>query len=89
MPACEGQECEEFGLLLTEYWEGEADTELRAEIEEHVRTCPHCAEVFETYEVTIRTVRGTHRVEVPDAIHKAFWDHISRELKALREYLDR
>lgn len=84
---CTSPECEEFEVLLTEYWENESDPELRAEIEEHSRTCPHCAEIYRSYQITIQTFRSSHQVPVPDAIHRAFWDHINRELKALKEYL--
>jgi anti-sigma factor RsiW len=82
-----GPACEEFSWLLAEYWEGEADASLRTEIEDHARSCPQCAEVFRSYQLTIRTCRATPRITEPEDIHRKLWQELAREIEALKEYL--
>jgi anti-sigma factor RsiW len=82
-------QCEEFAILLAEYWEGDAAASLRAEIERHTRRCPACAEVFESYRQTIRACRIAR--DAPDAgpSHKQLWDDLFRQIQALQDYLDK
>jgi anti-sigma factor RsiW len=81
-------ECEEFVWLLTEYWENQEDLELRVEVEEHARACPECRRVFAEYAQTVRVCRSAPRVATPEEVHRRFWDQLTREIRALREYLE-
>ena len=78
--------CEEFVLLLAEYWEGDADASLKAEIEEHITCCPDCAEVFHSYSRTVRTFRNLPRVATPNAVHRQLWEDLFRQIRALDAY---
>jgi anti-sigma factor RsiW len=82
------QECEEFIGLITEYWEDTGNARLRTEIEQHTRVCPECAGILRSYSVTIRTCRGTPRVEEPREVHQRFWEQLQQDIQALKEYLD-
>jgi hypothetical protein len=80
-------ECEDFERLITEFFEGDGGTELRVELEEHSRSCSHCAEIFRSYVVTMRTCRSAPRVAEPTGTHKKLWDELGKEMAALRAYL--
>jgi hypothetical protein len=85
---CTSPECEEFALLLTEYWENSEDQTLRREIEEHVKSCPSCAEVLRGYSIAVETFRSADKVSEPGTTHRELWDRLSAQLSALREYLN-
>jgi hypothetical protein len=81
-------QCEEFGVLMAEYWEGDASAGLKAEIEAHSRSCPECKAVFESYWRTV-TVCRTEKCTLEHApSHKQLWDGLLRQIQALHDYLD-
>jgi len=79
--------CEDFAVLLTEFFEGEGGEELRMELEEHTRVCPDCAEVLRSYVLAIRICRNAPRAHESKATHQKLWDELAREIAALRAYL--
>jgi len=82
-------QCEEFSVLLAEYWEGDATAGLRSEIERHARNCPACAQLFESYRLTIRACRIARDAPAAPPSHKQLWDELFRQIKALQDYLDK
>lgn len=80
--------CEEFAVLLAEYWEGDASSGLKAEIEAHSRSCPECRAVFESYRQTITVCHTEKGVPEHAPSHKQLWDGLFRQIQALHDYLD-
>lgn len=84
---CSKPECNDFMLLLTEYWEGSDDAVLRREIEGHIRVCPECAEVFRSYAEIVTTFHSAGSINRPGPAHKELWDSLAEQLQALKDYL--
>ena len=82
-------QCEEFSVLLAEYWEGDATASLRTEIERHAQTCPACAQLFESYRLTIRACRIAREAPTGPPSHKELWNELFQQIKALQDYLEK
>lgn len=81
-------QCEEFSVLLADYWEGDASVGLKAEIEAHSRSCPECRAVFESYRQTVTVCRMERGAPEHAPSHKQLWDGLFRQIQALHDYLD-
>jgi anti-sigma factor RsiW len=82
-------QCEEFSVLLAEYWEGDATASLRSEIERHAQDCPACAQLFESYRLTIRACRIARETPAAPPSHKQLWNQLFQQIKALQDYLEK
>ena len=82
-------QCEEFSVLLADYWEGDATAGLRSEIERHVQDCPACAQLFESYRLTIRACRIARETPAARPSHKELWNELFQQIKALQDYLEK
>lgn len=82
-------QCEEFSVLLGEYWEGDATAGLRSEIERHARDCSACAKLFESYRLTIRACRIARETPAAPPSHKQLWTELFQQIKALQDYLEK
>ena len=60
--------CTEFLSKLTDYFDGQIDPALLAEVKEHLGTCHHCEVVVDTTRKTIDVYRGTSSYEFPEEL---------------------
>lgn len=67
--------CTDFLSQLTDYFDGQIDTELLAEVQKHVQECHHCEVVLDTTSKTISIYREQEIYEFPvelrDRLHSA------------------
>jgi anti-sigma factor RsiW len=60
--------CTEFLSKLTDYFDGQIDPALLAEVKAHLGTCHHCEVVVDTTRKTIDVYRGTVSYEFPEEL---------------------
>ena len=60
--------CTEFLAKLTDYFDGQIDPELLAEVKEHLGVCQHCEVVVSTTQQTISIYRAHETYEFPDEL---------------------
>jgi anti-sigma factor RsiW len=60
--------CTEFLSKLTDYFDGQIDPELLAEVKEHLGSCHHCEIVVSTTKQTISIYKHEQTYEFPDEL---------------------
>jgi anti-sigma factor RsiW len=60
--------CTEFLSKLTDYFDGQIDPTLLAEVKAHLGTCHHCEVVVDTTRKTIDVYRGAVSSEFPEEL---------------------
>ena len=60
--------CTEFLAKLTDYFDGQIEPELLAEVKEHIGCCRHCEVVVSTTQQTISIYRHQQQYEFPDEL---------------------
>ena len=60
--------CTEFLAKLTDYFDGQIDPSLLAEVKEHLGSCHHCEVVVSTTQQTISIYRAHETYEFPDEL---------------------
>jgi anti-sigma factor RsiW len=60
--------CTDFLAKLTDYFDGQIDPALLAEVKEHLGTCHHCEVVVDTTRKTIDVYRGNQTYEFPEEL---------------------
>lgn len=60
--------CTDFLAKLTDFFDGQIEPELLAEVKEHLGTCHHCEVVVDTTRKTIDVYRGSNTYEFPEAL---------------------
>jgi anti-sigma factor RsiW len=60
--------CTDFLAKLTDYFDGQIDPALMAEVKEHIGSCHHCEVVVDTTRKTIDVYRGNQVYELPEDI---------------------
>jgi predicted anti-sigma-YlaC factor YlaD len=60
--------CTDFLAKLTDYFDGQIDSELLVEVKEHLGVCHHCEVVVDTTRKTIDVYRGTETYEFPEEL---------------------
>lgn len=58
--------CTEFLAKLTDYFDGQIDPELLAEVKEHLGSCHHCEVIVSTTQKTISIYRHSQPYDFPD-----------------------
>jgi anti-sigma factor RsiW len=61
--------CTDFLAKLTDYFDGQIDPALLAEVKEHIGSCHHCEVVVDTTKKTIDVYRGNKVYELPEELH--------------------
>lgn len=62
--------CTEFLAKMTDYFDGEVEPELLAEIRSHLCECHHCEVLVDTTRQTIRVYRDNQVYDLPDEIRE-------------------
>ncbi len=73
--------CKDIFELFSDYLDEELESDLFAEIEEHLEECEHCISFFHTYQRTVTLCQSIEIVEVPGEIHLKFWRTLHKEIK--------
>ena len=60
--------CTEFLAKLTDYFDGQIEPELLAEVKQHLGSCHHCEVVVSTTQQTISIYRRQETYEFPEAL---------------------
>jgi anti-sigma factor RsiW len=60
--------CTDFLAKLTDYFDGQIEPSLLAEVKEHLGSCHHCEVVVDTTRKTIDVYRGTETYEFPEEL---------------------
>lgn len=60
--------CTEFLAKLTDYFDGQIDPELLAEVKAHLGTCHHCEVIVSTTRETISIYRHQQPYDFPDEL---------------------
>ncbi len=60
--------CTEFLAKLTDYFDGQIDPELLAEVRTHLGSCHHCEVVVSTTQQTISIYRSHETYEFPEEL---------------------
>jgi len=60
--------CTEFIAQLDDFLDARVSASLRADLEEHLRTCEHCVITLNTTRKTIEVYRSNELYELPNAL---------------------
>jgi len=64
------EDCKRNFERISEYLDGELDTNTCQQIEQHLKDCPECQDCFEALKKTIDLCRKSAPGEIPDDIRK-------------------
>lgn len=68
--------CLEVWREISNYLDGEVDTELRARMEAHFKTCAHCKAVLDGTSNVVKLVGDGVEYQVPEGFSKRLYDKI-------------
>lgn len=77
--------CTDFLAKLTDYFDGQIDPELLAEVKQHLGTCHHCEVVVNTTRQTIDVYRGHQPYEFPEELSSRLRSAIMARCRASKE----
>jgi anti-sigma factor RsiW len=77
--------CTDFLAKLTDYFDGQIDPDLLAEVKEHLGTCHHCEVVVNTTRKTIDIYRGQQTYEFPEDLSTRLRSAIMQRCQASKE----
>ena len=60
--------CKKLLSEISNYLDGEVETELRQELEEHIAKCPNCWVVFDTTRKTVEIYQGCEPYPIPESL---------------------
>jgi len=60
--------CTDFLAKLTDYFDGQIDSDLLAEVKQHLCTCHHCEVVVDTTRKTIDVYRSHQPYDLPEEL---------------------
>jgi len=74
--------CTEFLAKLTDYFDGQIDPDLLAEVKQHLCSCHHCEVVVDTTRKTIDIYRGHESYNLPEDVSNRLRAAIMERCKA-------
>ena len=80
--------CTDFLAKLTDYFDGQIEPGLLAEVKEHLGCCHHCEVVVDTTRKTIDVYRGSSTYEFPEELSSRLRGAIMERCKAVGKYPD-
>jgi anti-sigma factor RsiW len=78
--------CTDFLAKLTDYFDGQIDPSLMAEVKEHLGTCHHCEVVVDTTRKTIDVYRGAQAYEFPEELSSRLRAAVMERCRAVGKY---
>jgi anti-sigma factor RsiW len=80
--------CTDFLAKLTDYFDGQIDPALLAEVKAHLGTCHHCEVVVDTTRKTIDVYRGTESFEFPEELSNRLRAAVMERCRASGKFPD-
>ena len=80
--------CTEFLAKLTDYFDGQIDPTLLAEVKQHLCSCHHCEVVVDTTRKTIDIYRGHESYNLPEDVSNRLRTAIMERCKACEKPAD-
>jgi anti-sigma factor RsiW len=77
--------CTDFLAKLTDYFDGQIDPELLAEVREHLGSCHHCEVVVDTTRKTIDIYRGQQHYDFSEDLSSRLRSAIMARCQASKE----
>jgi anti-sigma factor RsiW len=77
--------CTDFLAKLTDYFDGQIDPDLLAEVKQHLGSCQHCEVVVNTTRKTIDIYRGHQPYEFPEELSSRMRSAIMARCNASKE----
>ena len=74
--------CTDFLAKLTDYFDGRIDSDLLAEVKQHLCSCHHCEVVVDTTRKTIDIYRGHEPYDLPEDLSTRLRTAIMERCKA-------
>ncbi len=78
--------CTDFLAKLTDYFDGQIDPSLMAEVKEHLGSCHHCEVVVDTTRKTIDVYRGAQAYEFPEELSSRLRAAVMERCRAVGRY---
>ena len=78
--------CTDFLAKLTDFFDGNIERELLAEVEEHLGHCHHCEVVVDTTRHTIDIYRGNEIYEFPDELSSRLRTAVMARCEASKQH---
>jgi anti-sigma factor RsiW len=75
--------CTDFLSQLTDYFDGQIDPALMAEVQAHICECHHCEVVLDTTRQTIEIYRGSEIYEFSPELRTRLHDAIMTKCRAV------
>lgn len=73
--------CQHVQQRMVEYSEHGLSQKLTAQIEDHLRRCPKCAQEFRTIKATLNLLHADEMSDQPDAFWRTFTTDVMREVR--------
>ena len=80
--------CTDFLAKLTDYFDGQIDPDLLAEVKQHLGTCHHCEVVVDTTRKPIDVYRGHQPYDFPEELSTRMREAVMERCKATGKYPD-
>jgi anti-sigma factor RsiW len=78
--------CTDFLAKLTDYFDGQIDPDLLAEVKQHLGACHHCEVVVDTTRKTIDVFRGNQTYEFPEELSDRLRAAVMERCKSTGKY---
>ena len=75
-------DCVEVWRQISNYLEGEVDTELRASMASHFKDCAHCSAILDGTRNVMKLVGDGRAFEIPAGVSQKFYKKLNDHLAA-------
>ncbi len=73
--------CDEVIQLLTDYVDGELESESRSELDVHFSQCPECVHFMETFRFTIEKTGEFRCEDIPDEVSLKLHEFLDKRIR--------
>ena len=74
--------CKEFLQELSDYLDESSDTEVRAQLEQHITECPNCWVIADTTRKTIQIYKGMDPYPIPSEVEDRLMKALEKKIAA-------
>ena len=74
--------CKQFLQELNDYFDPNADRELKQKLNSHVSECPNCFVLVDTTEKTLKVYKGVEPQTIPDDVKTRLLKALERKMAA-------
>ena len=73
--------CHQLLAELSNYLDDEVASQVRGEIEQHLKDCPNCRVVFDTTRKTIQIFRGSEPYPLPEGLYDKLQEALRKRME--------